>query len=176
MVPLSEYAVISDNATLFEAVQALENIQKTFRQNNYPSRAILVQDNDGNIVGKISQLDVLRALEPKYAQIKSDMHGMARYGFSKDFLLSILEKYEMFDGPMDGLCKKAGMEKASQFMHKPAEGECIDADASFDQALHMLIIGSHQSLLVTEKDRIVGILRLTDAFENVYQHMKECKI
>ena len=72
MVPLSEYAVIPENATIFEAVLALEKAQQVFNQNNYQSRAILVKDDAGNIVGKLDQLDILRALEPKYGEIKSD--------------------------------------------------------------------------------------------------------
>ena len=176
MVPLSEYAVISEDATVFEAVLALEKTQQEFNQNNYQSRAILVEDSTGNIIGKLSQLDILRALEPKYAEIKSDTPGMAKYGFSKQFLLSILETYKMFDQPLDDICKKAGMEKAVKYMHCPTEGEYISADGSLDQAIHMLIVGSHQSLLVTQKEKIIGILRLTDVFANISQHMKECNL
>jgi CBS domain-containing protein len=174
MVPLSEYAVIPEDATIFEAVLALEKTQQSFNQNSYQSRAILLKDSTGNIIGKLSQLDILRALEPKYAEIKSDMPGMAKYGFSKQFLLSILETYKMFDKPLDDICKKAGMEKAVKYMHSPTEGEYISADGSLDQAIHMLIVGSHQSLLVTQKEKIIGILRLTDVFANISQHIKEC--
>lgn len=174
MVPLSEYAVIPENATVFEAILALEKTQQSFNQNSYQSRAILMEDSTGNIIGKLSQLDILRALEPKYAEIKSDMPGMAKYGFSKQFLLSILETYKMFDKPLDDICKKAGMEKAVKYMHSPTEGEYISEDGSLDQAIHMLIVGSHQSLLVTQKEKIIGILRLTDVFANISQHIKEC--
>ena len=105
MVPLSHYAVIPKDATIFEAVMALEKTQLTFNQNSYLNRAILVEDSDGNIVGKLSQLDILRALEPKYAEIKSELPGMDKYGFSKQFLLSILETYKMFEKPLDDICK-----------------------------------------------------------------------
>jgi len=52
----------------------------------------------------------------------------------------------------------------------------ISAKGSLDQAIHMLIVGSHQSLLVTQKEKIIGILRLTDVFANISQHMKECNL
>ncbi len=174
MVPLSEYAVISEDTTIFEAVLALEKTQQVFNHNNYHSRAILVKDNSGNVVGKLGQLDILRALEPKYAEIKSEMSGSGKFGFSKQFLLSILESYQIFDKPLDDICKKAGMEKAVKYMHSPTEGEYISADGSLDQAIHLLILGNHQSLLVTQKKEIIGILRLTDVFANVSQHMKAC--
>lgn len=175
MVPLSEYAVISGEATIFEAVLALEKTQQVVNQNNYQNRAILVEDSSGKIVGKLNQFDILRALEPKYAQIKSES-GAGKYGFSKQFLLSIIETYQMFDQPLDNICRKAGMEKASKYMHSPTEGEYISADGSLDQAIHLLILGSHQSLLVTQEEKIIGILRLTDVFANISQHMKACDL
>lgn len=176
MVPLSKYAVISGDSTIFEAVLALEKTQQVVNQNNYQNRAILVEDSSGKIVGKLNQFDILRALEPKYAQIKSEMSGSTKYGFSKQFLLSIIETYKMFDKPLDDICRKAGMEKASKYMHTPTEGEYISAEGSLDQAIHLLILGSHQSLLVTQEKEIIGILRLTDVFANISQHMKACDL
>jgi signal-transduction protein with cAMP-binding, CBS, and nucleotidyltransferase domain len=38
-----------------------------------------------------------------------------------------------------------------------------------DEAIHHLIMGHHQSLLVKRDDQIVGILRLTDVFSAVFQ-------
>ena len=47
MVPLSNYAVIPEDATIFEAVMALEKTQLKFNQNSYLNRAILIEDSDG---------------------------------------------------------------------------------------------------------------------------------
>ena len=47
-------------------------------------------------------------------------------------------------------------------------------DASLDEAIHQLIMGHHQSLLVTRGEKIVGVLRLTDVFAAVFHTMKEC--
>ena len=68
MVPLSEYATVKEDATLYEAVLALEEAQENFedKHTRYRHRAILMLDKNGDVVGKLSQHDVLRALEPKY--------------------------------------------------------------------------------------------------------------
>ncbi|MBT8340124.1 MAG: CBS domain-containing protein [Desulfatitalea sp.] len=176
MVPLSEYAVIPEDASIYDAILALEKAQQAFDQNQYMHRAILVEGKDGKIVGKLGQLDVLQALEPKYAALKSDTPGMAKFGFTKKFLLSMLETYKMFDKPLDDLCIKAGMEKIGKYMHRPTEGEFIDEQDAMDQAIHLLVVGHHQSLLVTRGENIVGILRLTDVFAFVFHAMKECGI
>ncbi len=51
-----------------------------------------------------------------------------------------------------------------------------DIQATLDEAIHQLIIGHHQSLLVTREGAIVGVLRLTDVFAAVFHAMKECRL
>ena len=175
MVPLSEYATVSEDATLYDAVRALETAQENFedKHTRYLHRAILILNKDGNVVGKLSQLDVLRALEPKY-QNMLEGKGSQRYGFSKEFMKSMLEDYHLFANPLADICRKAGEKNVREFMYTPTEGEYVSEDASLDVAIHQLVLGHHQSLLVTRGDKIVGILRLTDVFAAVFHTMKEC--
>jgi CBS domain-containing protein len=177
MVPLTEYATVSEDATLFEAVMSLERAQEEFedKHTRYRHRAILVLDGQGNVVGKISQLDVLRALEPKYEDLIKG-RGLQRYGFAKEFEKSILEDFQLFANPLDDICRKAGEQSVKKFMYTPTEGEYVEEKASLDVAIHQLIMGHHQSLLVTGGRKIVGILRLTDVFAAVFHKMKECFI
>lgn len=175
MVPLSEYATVSENATLYEAVLSLEEAQEQFedKHTRYRHRAILILNKNGHVVGKLSQLDVLRALEPKYQEMVQG-EGLRRYGFTKEFERSILEKFQLFAAPLDDICRKAGEKNVKEFMYTPTEGEYVSEDASLDVAIHLLIVGQHQSLLVTREKKIVGILRLTDVFAAVFHKMKEC--
>jgi CBS domain-containing protein len=175
MVPLSEYATVSETATLYEAVLALEEAQEKYedKHTRYSHRAILILDKGGQVVGKLSQLDVLRALEPKYKKMLEGK-GLQRYGFTKEFEKSLLEDYHLFAGPLDDICRRAGEQNVREFMYTPTEGEYISEDASLDVAIHQFIIGRHQSLLVTRNDKIVGVLRLTDVFAAVYHNMKAC--
>lgn len=175
MVPRSEYAVIAEDVSMYDAVVALEKAQRQFDQTRYRHRAILVEDRAHRIVGKLGQLDVLRSLEPKYEEMKSQTPGLDKFGFSKKFMLSMLETYQLFNQPMDDICNKAAQETVAKYMHRPTEGEYIDQDASLDQAIHLLILGHHQSLLVTSGEEIIGILRLTDVFAAVYHAMKTCR-
>ena len=173
MVPKSEYATISDEANLFEAVAALEEAQKTFDRSHYPHRAGLVFDKNSKIVGKLSMLDVLVALEPKYGEM-GEIKKFSTHGFSKEFILAIEEQYRLWDKPLDDVCRKATGLKVQNCMTKPSEGEYVEEDASLSQAIHQLVFGCHQSLLVTNGEEIVGILRLTDVFDGLYQNMKNC--
>jgi CBS domain-containing protein len=175
MVPLSEYATVTEDANLYEAVLALEEAQEKFedKHTRYRHRGILMLDKDGNVVGKLSQLDVLRALEPKYQEMLQG-EGLHRFGFTKEFTKSMLEDYHLFANPLDDICRKAGEQSVKEFMYTPTEGDFVSQDASLDVAIHQLIMGHHQSLLVTRDEKIVGILRLTDVFAAVFHKMKEC--
>ena len=173
MVPLDEYATISEEATLYEAVTALEESKQRLDKNRHRHRAILAFDEDGRIVGKISQLDVLRGLEPGYKEI-GDIKGISRSGFSPDFFKSMIEKYNLWQRPLDHICSKASEIKVKDVMYTPTESEYIEEGASLNKAMHQLIMGHHQSLLIMRDKKIVGILRLTDVFDEVYQRIRAC--
>ena len=175
MVPLSEYATADEDATLFEAVIALEKAQLEYCNSPYRHRAILILDQDKKVLGKVSQLDILRALEPKYAEMQGS-DGLARYGFSKKFMKSLLVQYHLFESPLSDICKAASQKKIREFMQTPTEGEYVSEDTTLDEAIHQLVLGHHQSLLVTREDIIVGVLRLTDVFAAVFHMMKQCQI
>ncbi len=177
MVPLSEYATVAEDATLYQAVLALEEAQENFedKHTRYRHRAILMLDKDGHVVGKLSHLDVLKALEPKY-QEKIEGEESHRLGISAAFMKSVFENYKLFANPLDDICRKAGEQPVKNFMQTPSEGEYVSEDVSLEVAIHQFIMGQHQSLLVTRDEKIVGILRLTDVFAAVFHKMKECFI
>lgn len=177
MVPLEEYATVSQEATLYEAVLELEKAQEQLDRDRYLylHRAFLVYDAQGKIVGKVSQLDALRALEPKYRDM-GEPESLSKTGFSSSFLRSMLQQYSLWDKPLSDICAKATQVQVKKFMHKPTEGEYVDEQATLEEAIHMLLMGRHQSLLVTRSQDIVGLLRLTDVFKHVFQRVKACAI
>jgi CBS domain-containing protein len=173
MVALEDYATVSENATLYEAVLALEKAQEEFDQSRYRHRAILVYDDKQKIVGKISQLDLLMALEPNYKIV--DFEKLSHFGYSIDYLQSVA-KTSFWDKPLKNICKKAATLIVKDFMHTPSQGEYIKEDANLDQAIHQLITQKALSLLVTRQEDIVGILRLADVFVFVSKNIKACEI
>jgi len=175
MVPLSEYATVPEDATLLEAVMALEKAQAAFDHTRYRHRALLVLNADQQVIGKASQLDVLKALEPKYGQMLG-REGMAHSGLTREFMKSLMAHYDLWSGVMDAICKKAATLKVKDFMHQPTEGEHVDEDSTLDEAIHQLVMGRHQSLLVTSNQHIVGILRLTDVFAAIFHTIKTCAL
>ena len=179
MVPLSEYATVSEDATVYEAIMALAKAQAEYDKSHYQHRAILVYDKNNKIVGKVSQLDILRSLEPKYAAMGNrnplSQIGLSRFGFSPKFMKEIVDQFNLWDRPIEESCTAAAKQKVKEIMYTPTEGEYVEESASLAVAIHQLLMGQHQSLLVTKKKNIVGILKLTDVFQaitNIFDEME----
>lgn len=173
MVPLSGYATVDEDASLGEAVKALKKVQKTFDQTRDRHRAILITDKKNKIVGKLSQLDVIRALEPKYLDI-DDPQSLTRFGYSQDYLQYTLKEHHLWEKAIDDICKKAERLIVKNLMYTPTEGEYVKEHTSLNEAIHHLIMGRHQSLLVTRGEDIVGVLRLTDVFREISNKISSC--
>jgi CBS-domain-containing membrane protein len=180
MVPLSEYATVHESATLLEAVDALKQAQAAFDQHRYKHRSILVTNDNETVVGKMSQHDVIEALEPNYITMRKNIEdrSLHRFGFSDDFVRSTLEQYHLWDKALENLCEKAIGLNVRNIMYTPVKGEYVNESTTMDEAIHRLILGQHHSLLVTadqDEQKIVGVLRLTDVFDFVYDAMRTCK-
>jgi len=175
MVPLSEYATVLEGSTLFDAVLALEKAEEEFDHAKYKHRGVLILDKTRRVIGKLGQLDVLRALEPK-EEGSGDIDELNRFGFSSNFVHKLRKQRRLKAAPLKDICSKASKLKVEDFMQAPSEGEFIEAEASLEMALMQLVMGRHLSLIVTRDTDIIGILRLTDAFAAVFHIMKECEI
>ena len=174
MVPLEEYATVSEEASLYEAVLALEEAQERFRKDRYQHRAILVYDKGKKVVGKLSQLDVIKGLEAGYKEL--ELKGISHSGFSPEFIKSLIKTYGLWEKPLEDVCRKASEIKVKEVMYTPTEGEYVSEEAGLDEAIHQLVVGKHQSLLVTRGDKIAGVLRLTDVFTEIGEIIKACQL
>ncbi|RLB95948.1 MAG: hypothetical protein DRH90_25065 [Deltaproteobacteria bacterium] len=177
MVPLVEYATVSEDANVLEAINALEEAQKAFDPKRYRHRAVIVLNNEKRVVGKLSQHDIIQALEPEYKESKVRKHSaLDHLGFGRKFIESVSLQYNMWDRPLQNLYRKAVEQKVKSFMYKPTEGEYIKVSATMNDTIHQLIVGKHHSLLVTDGPDIVGIVRLTDVFEFIRLRLKTMQL
>ena len=171
MVPLSEYATVREGSTLFEAVEALEKAQEEYDHSQYRHRAVLVMNARGLVIGKLSHLDALRALEP-IADEANGITGLAEFGFSAKFVRKLSLKQRLGAESLETLCRRGRDLKVEACMQATVEGECIDEETSLDIAIHQLVFGNHLSLLAMRDGSIVGILRLSDVFAAVFHYIR----
>ncbi len=174
MVPLAEYATVSAGSTLLEAMLALEKAQEEFDHTKYRHRGVLILDKSKGVIGKLGQMDVLRALEAK--EEEDDIRGLRQFGFSSKFVRDVRTKRRLKEASLKDFCRTAVNLKVEDFMQAPSEGEFIDEEASLEVAILQMVMGNHLlSLLVTRGQAIVGVLRMTDVFAAVFHTAKECE-
>ncbi|MCP4020625.1 MAG: CBS domain-containing protein [Desulfobacteraceae bacterium] len=170
MIPLSDYLTVSEEDTLENAIKILDQAQHN-TELKYTHKALLVYDQDKNIIGKVSIFDILKALEPKYRKFehpdKLSGIGLSRYGFNNAFMSSLLESHNLWDETLEELVGKAKKLKIKKIMYTPSEGDYVDGDAPVAEAVHQFILGCHQSLLVVKDEKVMGIIRLSDIFNLV---------
>lgn len=162
MVPLEEYAVVSQEATIKEALKVMKESSERLSPGKYRHLGILVKDAEGNIVGKLTQADILRGLEPDYKDIGGSYISPLMRANMADIMTHVPDKTFL------ERCKAQKDKKVRDFMTTVALS--VNVNEVLGHALHIMLISEHIGLLVTgEGKKPVGILRLTD----IYQLVKE---
>jgi CBS-domain-containing membrane protein len=170
MIPISEYATIHDDADMAEAFRAFENETKRFGDAPYRHLSLIVIDDNNHVVGRLSQVDMMRALEPKYKEI-GESRWIGRTMLSKKVLETLNDKFQFWEQPLDKLFQAVGNSKVKAYMQKPTEGEFVSENDTLNVAIHRIVMGHHHSLLVVRDKEIVGVLRSTDLFNTLYDLM-----
>ncbi len=175
MTSLDEYGTISVTATLYEAAMTLWEVHQDIVARPPGHAVLLICNEQGDVVGKLSQLDVLRALEPKSKHLE-DTRSLSRFGVSPGYLKPMFNQCGFWDQPLIDICREAGTLKVERLVHRPVEGEYVDENASLVEAIHQLATEHHQFLLVTRKGKVVGILRQEDMFREVVETLQVCQL
>ena len=164
MHSLDEYATISSNCTIKEALVALNNAQLGLTPERHQHRAVLVLDGSGSVVGKLTHWAILRSLEPDMLQ-NEDLASLDRAGLSEEFVSRLKQQTRLFGGSMTRRCEAAGRVQVEDAM--VPVGESISENAPLSEAIQQFVLLHSQSLLVRRGEKVIGILRLSDVFEEV---------
>ena len=174
MVPISDYATIHEDANMQEAMQAFENGNKRYGKAPYRHQSLVVLDSGRQVIGRLSQVDMMRALEPRYREL-GESRWIARSPLSKKVLTTLHEQFQLWEQPLEVMCRAMEKAKVKDYMQEPTEGEFVSPDDPLTIAAHRIVMGHHHSLLVTRGREILGILRSTDLFNALYDMMTECR-
>lgn len=174
MRPVDQFPRISDQAYFHEAIGALEEAQKNFQAGKAKQRILLVENQDGVIVGKLSPMDVVRGLEPRYDKIDS-LADDIRFGLPQ-IVQSMKDDYRLWQEPLADLCRKAGEIKVASMLNSPGPTQAVKISDSMNNAFHLFATTRHDSLYVMDGDNIVGLLRFSDVYAAIREVVKSCAI
>ena len=167
MVPLDEYPVIRVSATVLDAVLLLDESRRKMESGRQPFQAVLVADENGRIIGKLGQLAILKALEP--GRELFDQHDLDNAGVSNLIVKAALDQMRAFQHEFSEMCKNAAASPVSSAMHPFKEH--IDIGTPIPKVIHYMVEWQTLSILVTENNRPVGLVRLSDLCDEVIGEM-----
>ena len=173
MLSLDEYATVPADSTIQEALEALSNSQLGLTRERHFHRAVLVLDDVGKVVGKLSHWAILRSLEPELLK-HDDEASLARAGLTEEFIQPIKETFSLFTGGLEQMCRAAGRIKAKDAM-VPVD-ESIDEEALLNEAIHQMVTKHVLSISVIRKGEVVGILRQSDVFAEVAEIIRSSNV
>jgi Mg2+/Co2+ transporter CorC len=174
MIPTDRFPRISDTASFYEALTALETAQKNYLSREAEQRMLLVEDQDGKVIGKLSPIDLVRGLETNYNRLETQ-NILSRFGLGYIWK-SMQDDYHLWENPFRDLCRKAVDLRIRDFFKPPQEGQCVNVDDSLVKCFHLFVMNRHDALVVFDGDDIVGLLRFSDVYKKASQTMKECTI
>ncbi len=172
MVPADKFPKISETASLFDAVSALENAQEEFLAGKAPQRILLVENEKGQVIGKISPIDLFKGLEKNYNKVNVE-ETLDKFGLK--YIWSAMRKdYNLWESPFKDLCRKAGDVHVKDFVNIPNEGQSVNQEDSLAKCFHLFVVNRHDTLFVMDNKKFIGMLRFSDVYKEVSQTMKEC--
>ena len=163
-MPLEDFAVVSSDATVLEALHALEAAQQRIPEGRQLHRSVLVRDRYGRFVGKVGQRAILRALIPQPGQMFTDT-ALEQAGVSEEMMDISMHNFELMQQDISEMCRRACFHPVSELLM--SDPETVDIDASLSDLIRIFVEHDILSVLVIENELVVGVLRLTDLFSQI---------
>jgi CBS-domain-containing membrane protein len=141
VIPLSEYPHMPHWATLREAIAQLNVAFETGHH------TVLVFDEAYKLVGMLLQKDILKGLEPKFAE-----HSDKGVPIFWDTLLESGSE-EKLARPIQDFMSEAGIS--------------VDTEDNILKASHLMLQQDAYVLPVMEEEKLVGVVRMGDVFHHI---------
>ncbi|MCP4685448.1 MAG: CBS domain-containing protein [bacterium] len=170
LVPLEEYPIVDCSATVLDAVIRLDEARRKTGVGRQPYQAVLVADKEGKIVGKLGQLALLKALDPR-SRIADDQDALARAGVSDNIMETAFGHARSFQVGLSEMCAGTSALPVQSVMDP--FGERIDIGTPIHEVIHQMLERRNLSFLVTKDGRPVGLIRLSDLCDEVMRQMRQ---
>jgi hypothetical protein len=171
MIAVDEYTIVHRNATLYDALSALQEAHQRTPEGVPRHRAVLVRDDYGRIVGKVGHLAFLRAVRSVAVNPFATDPGLEAAGLDVDMMRQSQDVYRLLRDDIQSLCATVGSVRVGEVMRPVTEN--IDAGATLLEALDAFDRLECLSLLVTDGADTVGILRLVDLFDEIARTLRD---
>lgn len=171
MISLSKYITVKKTDNLVEMLQALEAARRS--KSEHAHRDAIVVDENGIFIGKVTMIDVFRALEPNYTKLYDNQ----RKGIlPADWVAKSIRDLNLWMEPTKTICERGSRLLVSEIMHTPEKTEFIQETDTLEKALHLYVMNVHQPLIVKNGTEYTGVLRFGDVFEVLRKDLLNCTL
>lgn len=150
MIPVRNYKIISHSCTVAEAIVVLHRAFYQRGKGGQGHRSIIVSDDYGNPLGMVTFRSILNALEPFFAKAQH------------------LSVPVFWEGLFSERCRVEAQKSIKEIMH-PINVIALDANDTLIKAVHAMIKHKLGTLPVKKNNRLVGMVRVNELFEEVHE-------
>ena len=169
MIPIQRYPHVSDTVTVREAMGAIASSAVRLEDGFLISpRYVLVFDSGKNLVGVISRRDLLRGLAPGYLNMKHALENVSGVlptmsdGFEQAFAWNSLFSFGALNN---------AKEPVKSIMAPPKA--LLNVDDTLGAVVSAMLQHKVDLVPVLDGGRVVGVVLMTDIFDNVAQYIME---
>jgi len=152
MIPIRNYKIVSENCTVEDAVKVLYRSFYQRGKGGSGHKSIIVCDNNGNHLGLVDFRSILRTLEPRYAKFQKCAVSV------------------FWEGLFNDKCKSQSVKVVKDIM-QPIDSITLDANDPLIKAVLVMNGKKLDILPVKKNNRIVGMVRERELFEEAHNQM-----
>ena len=171
MIPIANYVTVKPENHLPGLLRAIE--KKRQSEEGHAHRDAIVIDEAGRFVGKVTMIDIFRALDRGFRKVRTERDEKT---LTDHFVQKAVRELNLWMDPVETVCQRGSKVTVGEAMHKPDESEFIQEDDSLEKALSYFVMGVHQPLIVKNGDDVTGVLRFGDLFEVVHKRLVACEL
>ena len=171
MIPISDYVTVKRGNNLTDVLHAIEQSRKAGQ--GHAHRDAIVVDEQGRFTGKVTMIDIFRALEPNYRKVRREHREQT---LTDEFVNKAVKEFKLWLEPIQDVCQRGSKLTVADAMHIPENSEYIQESDTLEKALNYYVMGVHQPLIVKNGDTVTGLLRFGDIFEIVRESILNCSL
>jgi predicted transcriptional regulator len=183
MAPIENYNKVNINAQFCDAMSILKGNHERVKAGEQGDfhKTLLVVDDEGNIVGKLSMFDLIRGLvpEPAKAPEVSKAYNAMRSGRARDVAAQVGDAQEHFkwlSSSFSDLIKQEAHKKVKDVM-SPLPESSLKAEDKVTHGIYTLIKDNVRQQFVRSEGKIVGVVNLNVIFNELLEVASpECHI
>ena len=166
MIPIDSYPNISHKATLREAITEFERAAIDFKGYKSLPRALLVIDENRNLMGVVRRRDILQGLEPNFMKHIPQHHQKELSDIEGDPNLVLLSSGTIIKS------MKAKAETPVEEVMQPVKDK-VEYNEHIAKIIYLMISKDLNLIPVIKQGQVIGVVRSVDVFHEVAHLLAE---